>query len=280
MVVRNRRKDDDGCCSVNFLKYVLFIFNFLFYIAGLTVLGVGIWTLFFKSQYVVLLATKTYAITTYILIGAGLLVLFVGVIGCIGVTKLNRCCLLSFTFLLLVIFLLEAVAGILAYVYSEQIERELKQSFKQTLTTKYSEDYAVTVAANELHQNHGCCGASSFTDWRNSSWATAVNKDEAVAKRLNTTDNKYGILKAPDMCCRTVTPNCGYRDHPSMIYYDGCIMALKQDIQEHEIIIGAIGLGVSTVQIFGMVMSCCLYIKLKDYEYTKEGKKRPTNSYY
>jgi len=279
-MVRNRRKDDDGCCSVNFLKYVLFIFNFIFYLAGLTVLGVGIWTLFFKSQYVVLLATKTYSATTYIMIGAGLLVLFVGVIGCIGVTKLNRCCLLSFTFLLLVIFLLEAVAGILAYVYSEQIERELQQSFKQTLTTKYGVDRSITQAAELLHQNHGCCGASSFSDWRNSTWLKQANAEKNIDQRLNETNNKYGPLKAPDICCRTVTRYCGYRDHPSMIYYDGCIKALKQDIQEHEIIIGAIGLGISTVQIFGMVISCCLYIKLKDFDYTKEGKKRPTNSYY
>jgi len=279
-MVRNRRKDDDGCCSVNFLKYVLFIFNFIFYLAGLTVLGVGIWTLFFKSQYVVLLATKTYAATTYIMIGAGLMVLCVGVIGCIGVTKMNRCCLLAFTFLLLIIFLLEAVAGILAYVYSEQIERELKQSFKQTLTTKYGVDKSITQAADLLHQNHGCCGASSFTDWKESVWWNQTNTDENKNRRLNESYNKYGQLKAPDVCCRTVTPYCGYRDHPSMIYYDGCVFALKQDIQEHEIIIGAIGLGISTVQIFGMVISCCLYIKLKDYEYTKEGKKRPGNSYY
>jgi len=279
-MVRNRRKDDDGCCSVNFLKYVLFIFNFMFYLAGLTVLGVGVWTLFFKSNYVVLLATKTYVATTYILIGAGLLVLFVGVIGCIGVTKLNRCCLLSFTFLLLVIFLLEAVAGILAYVYSEQIDRELKQSFKQTLTTKYSIDRSITEAADLLHQNHGCCGADSFLDWRNSTWLKNTNTEEKIIQRQNESNSKYGIMKAPDICCRTVAPYCGYRDHPSMIYYDGCIGALKQDIQEHEIIIGAIGLGISTVQIFGMVISCCLYIKLKDYEYVKEGKKRPTNNYY
>jgi len=236
-MVRNRRKDDDGCLSVNFLKYVLFIFNFIFYLAGLTILGVGIWTLFFKSHYVVLLATKTYVATTYILIGAGLLVLFVGVIGCIGVTKLNRCCLLSFTFLLLVIFLLEAVAGILAYIYSEQIERELNQSLKQTLTSKYGEDRSVTQAADLLHQNHGCCGASSFLDWRNSTWLQKANTEDNIAARLNESSNKYGQLKAPDVCCRTVTPYCGYRDHPSMIYYDGCVPALKQDIQEHEIII-------------------------------------------
>jgi len=40
------------------------------------------------------------------------------------------------------------------------------------------------------------------------------------------------------------------------------------------------GWGISTVQIFGMILSCCLYIKLKDHDYTKEGKKRPTSSYY
>ena len=39
---------------------------------------------------------------------------------------------------------------------------------------------------------------------------------------------------------------------------------MMDDLKYHLIILGAIGLGLSAIQVFGMVLSCCLYVKLKD----------------
>lgn len=39
---------------------------------------------------------------------------------------------------------------------------------------------------------------------------------------------------------------------------------LSSDIKAHLIILGAVGLGISVLQIFGVILSCWLYIKLKD----------------
>ena len=36
-------------------------------------------------------------------------------------------------------------------------------------------------------------------------------------------------------------------------------------IQDHLVIVGAVGVGVSVVQIFGVIISCCLFVKLKNY---------------
>jgi len=276
-MVQNRRPSkDDGCCSVHFLKYVLFIFNFLFYLAGLTILGVGLWTLIFKSDYAVLLATSTYSATTYALIIAGVLVLGIGIVGCCGLLKEHRCCLLMFTFLLLLIFLVEAVAGILAYIYSEQIGQELKDNLNTTFATKFNNSRypEITKATKSLHEKYQCCGANNFMDWRQSGWYQNAN---AVSEK--DTEDRLPLF-TPDFCCISRTPNCGIRDHPSNIYYEGCIDALKHEIQRHEIIIGAVALGISTIQIFGMVLSCCLYVKLKDFEELKQGRKRESSPYY
>ena len=35
----------------------------------------------------------------------------------------------------------------------------------------------------------------------------------------------------PDSCCRTQTPNCGKRDHPSNIYRSGKITKMSPDIK-------------------------------------------------
>lgn len=246
-----RGSKDDGCCSVSFLKYMLYIFNFIFLLSGLAVLGVAIWTIVEKQHHLSLLATATYASTAYMLLLAGVVVILVTVLGCIAVWRLDRCLLLTYTFLLLLIFLLEAVAGIIAYVYEEQVESELKESLNATFVESYSFDAARTSAIDDLHRSYKCCGAVSFSDWRHSKWRKM---------------NRQQLNKVPDSCCKTETQTCGSLDHPSNIYYDGCVKALEMQVREHLVIIGAVGLGICLVQIFGMIFSCCLYVRLRDYK--------------
>ncbi|XP_064480085.1 CD151 antigen-like isoform X2 [Ornithodoros turicata] len=246
-----RGSKDNGCCSVSFLKYMLYIFNFIFFLSGLAVLGVAIWTIVMKQHHLSLLATVTYASTAYMLLLAGIIVIFVTVLGCIAIWRLDRCLLLGYTFLLLLIFLLEAVAGIIAYVYEEQVEQELKESLNATFTENYFFDAARTSAIDDFHQSFKCCGAVGFEDWLHSKWLKA---------------NRQLRNKVPDSCCKTVLPQCGVHDHPSNIYYDGCVNALQQQVREHLVIIGAVGLGICLVQVFGMIFSCCLYVRLRDYK--------------
>lgn len=69
----------------------------------------------------------------------------------------------------------------------------------------------------------------------------------------------------PDSCCKTVVTGCGKREHASNIYKveGGCISKLETFIQEHLRVIGAVGIGIACVQVFGMIFTCCLYRSLK-----------------
>lgn len=44
----------------------------------------------------------------------------------------------------------------------------------------------------------------------------------------------------------------------------GCIYKMADELKHHLILLGAIGLGICVIQVFGMILSCCLYVKLKD----------------
>jgi len=213
--------------------------------------------------------------TTYVLIAAGVLVLLVGVVGCCGVLKENRCALLTFCFLLLGIFLLEACSGIMAYMYSDQIQTELTQNLNRTFADRYGIDDTITKATTQLHREFHCCGAINYQDWTKSKWYQTVNKPPAVREPGAPPPE---LTLVPQFCCKSETSGCGRRDHPSNIYTEGCIEALTEEIRDHEIILGAIALGLSTVQLFGMVLSCCLYVKLKDFEDYK--RERARNNYY
>nr|XP_025142831.1 uncharacterized protein LOC102407694 isoform X10 [Bubalus bubalis] len=239
-------------CGTVCLKYLLFTFNCCFWLAGLAVMAVGIWTLALKSDYISLLASGTYLATAYILVVAGIVVMVTGALGCCATFKERRNLLRLYFGLLLIIFLLEIIAGVLAYVYYQQLNAELKENLKGTMTRRYHQPghEGVTSAVDKLQQEFHCCGSNNSRDWQDSEWIRSGEADGRVV---------------PDSCCKTVVPGCGRRDHASNIYKveGGCITKLETFIQEHLRIIGAVGLGIACVQVFGMLFTCCLYKSLK-----------------
>ncbi|KAM6895361.1 tetraspanin-11 [Xenentodon cancila] len=244
-------KDDQGDWLTVCLKYLLFVFNFLFWVGGAAVLGVGVWTLVEKGDYLSLLSSSTFAVATYILIVAGSLVVVTGFLGCCAVIREQRSCLSTYFIFLLFIFLIELVAGVLAYVYYQQLNDELKQHLNQTMTGNYAQPQkeAITSAVDRLQQEFKCCGSNNYQDWTLSMY---ISSEQAESRLV------------PDSCCKTITPHCGRRDHPSNIYKveGGCITKLVKFLAEHLLIIGAVGIGVACLQICGIVLTCCLYKRI------------------
>ncbi|XP_051580467.1 CD151 antigen-like [Myxocyprinus asiaticus] len=243
-------------CGTICLKYLLFTFNFLFWLAGGAVMAVGIWTLVEKSDYISLLSSKIYAVSAYILIVAGAIVMVTGVLGCCATFKEQRRLLRVYFVLLLCIFMLEILAGVLAYIYYQQLNEELRENLRETMVQQYHqpEQDHVTKAVDKLQQEFKCCGSNSSSDWTESVWIRSTASDGRAV---------------PDSCCKSPSDRCGHRDHPSNIYKveGGCITKLENFILNHLQIIGAVGVGVACVQIVGMVFTCCLYRSLKSEPY-------------
>ncbi|MBN3294964.1 CD151 protein, partial [Amia calva] len=237
------------CVCVLLLPSVCTVFPQL---AGGAVMAVGVWTLVLKSDYISLLSSSTYAATAYILVVAGAIVMVTGILGCCATFKEQRRLLRVYFVLLLCIFLLEILAGILAYIYYQQLNDELKKNLQKTMVDHYQQpgQERVTKAVDKLQQEFKCCGSNSSYDWRDSLWVRSVKAEGRLV---------------PDSCCKTITERCGVREHPSNIYLveGGCITKLEKFILEHLKIIGAVGIGIACVQIVGMVFTCCLYRSLK-----------------
>ncbi|XP_074553853.1 tetraspanin-11 isoform X2 [Halichoeres trimaculatus] len=247
-------KDDQNDWQTVCLKYLLFMFNFLFWMGGAAVLGVGVWTLVEKSDYLSLLATSTFAVSAYILILAGSLVVVTGFLGCCAVIREQRSCLSMYFLCLLLIFLIELVAGVLAYVYYQKLSEELKQHLNQTMTENYAQPgkEAITSAVDQLQQDFKCCGSNNSNDWMMSVYISSKPAEGRLV---------------PDSCCKTITTVCGKRDHPSNIYKveGGCITKLERFLAEHLLIIGAVGIGVACLQLAGALLTACfIYLLYKE----------------
>ncbi|XP_041794419.1 CD151 antigen isoform X2 [Chelmon rostratus] len=245
--------DKTHTCGTICLKYLLLLFNILFWLAGGAVLAVGVWTLVEKSDYISLLNSSFYSASAYILIAAGVLVIVTGIIGCCAIMKEMRSLLIVYLSLLLFIFLLEIIAGVLAYITYQELDEELRQNLKGTMQQKYQQpgEESVTQAVDKLQQEFKCCGSHNSSDWTESVWIQ-------VNERL-----------VPDSCCKTPTELCGRRDHPSNIYKveGGCIMKLEEFILSQLYILGSVGIGIAFLQLVGMMFTCCLYRNLKEDPY-------------
>ncbi|XP_072242042.1 CD151 antigen isoform X2 [Leuresthes tenuis] len=254
------RGDKTHTCGTICLKYLLFLFNILFWLAGGAVLAVGVWTLVEKTDYISLLNSNLYSASAYILIAAGVIVIVTGMIGCCATLKEMRSLLIVYLVLLFCIFLVEIIAGVLAYInyqecfpFCHQLDAELKQNLQVTMQQKYQQpgEESLTQAVDKLQQEFMCCGSYNSSDWTDSVWIQAAENHRLV----------------PDSCCKTPSELCGLRDHPSNIYKGGCIMKLEEFIRSQLYILGAVGIGIAFLQLVGMMFTCCLYRNLKEDPY-------------
>ncbi|KAJ8399570.1 hypothetical protein AAFF_G00409810 [Aldrovandia affinis] len=159
------------------VKYLLFIFNFIFWLVGSLVLAVGLW-LRFDPDIVSLLnkegAPDTFFLGVYILIGAGGLVMLVGFFGCCGAVRESQCLLGSFFACLLVIFGAEVAAGVFGFLNKDKIIEEIQHFYDQSV-----QENTNSTIASIYREVLNCCGAG--TDPALCPEASANSKDCATA---------------------------------------------------------------------------------------------------
>ncbi|XP_063145415.1 CD81 antigen [Candoia aspera] len=163
----------EGCTKC--IKYLLFVFNFVFWLAGGIILGVGLW-LRHDSQTSLILqsslddqhAPNTFYIGIYILIAVGAVMMFVGFLGCYGAIQESQCLLGTFFTCLVILFACEVAAGIWGFVNKDQIAKDVKQFYDQALLQSKDKDENKAKKAQTVvktfHETLNCCGRDSL-DW-------------------------------------------------------------------------------------------------------------------
>ncbi|XP_067227999.1 CD81 protein isoform X2 [Chanodichthys erythropterus] len=140
------------------VKYLLFVFNFIFWLMGSLVLAVGLW-LRLDPNTVSLLGEggpETFFIGVYILIAAGGLVMLVGFFGCCGAVRESQCLLGLFFACLLVIFGAEVAAGVFGFFNKDKIIEDIKHFYDEAAGNN---DNNTTVQSYHIILN--CCGPPS-----------------------------------------------------------------------------------------------------------------------
>ncbi|XGW32974.1 hypothetical protein V3C99_017467 [Haemonchus contortus] len=281
-----------GC--VKTLRSLVFIFNLLFWIAGIVTIGLGLWLLWdpVASEFFALHSAHhgSFRIVGWLLLAAGAIITFVGCCGCCGAWKMNQCALLGFFTILVIVFCLELAAAYIAYNKQETIREYIESSMYDTIRNRYASDTNYKTAFDSIQQELECCGVKSYTDWLGASW------DKKASHSTDTSETRIehgigaigggrgnGYGRVPTSCCNehgkeTYPTNCGtsFTHAPLDTYLEflhekGCADALYDSVYRHLDIVIAVCVIVGALQLLGMVLSmilcCCVNSQNKKYDY-------------
>ncbi|XP_072841725.1 tetraspanin-4 isoform X2 [Pogona vitticeps] len=123
------------------IKYLMFVFNLLFWLGGCGILGVGIWLAVTQGNFATLSSSFPSLSAANLLIITGTFVMIIGFVGCIGAIKENKCLLLSI---------------------DKYAQRDLKKGLHLYGTDG---NIGLTNAWSIIQTDFRCCGVSNYTDW-------------------------------------------------------------------------------------------------------------------
>lgn len=226
------------------MKYILFAFNLLFFLAGLGLIITGaVVQTRFRTYFDFFGGSFSGAAIVLIVVGA--IIFVIGFFGCCGAYKENYCMTMTFAALLIIIFIVEIGAGIAAYIMKEKV-KGLVTEYMEKAVPKYGkpEHEPITETWKSMQHDFKCCGATSSDDW-------AANG-----------------MDIPPSCCKVENESCKPNDpSKSDIYTNGCVDGFVTFVKDNVIIIAGVGIGLAFVQIFGILLACCLARSIKkEYE--------------
>lgn len=273
----------EGCVG-NTVKYLLFATNFLVFILGCAVLGVGIWVLVDSSSFMDLfkqvedilgdtdISINIYSTASYLLIAVAVIVIIITFFGCCGAIKESKCMLGTYFAIVLTVFIMCIVGAVLGY--SGNLEETIKTPFLEAIK-KYDDQpswtpesptpttpeeikeeakYYFKKAFNQAQKDFKCCGINGVEDWvdqnkpENANWPITFNKPEGCCAILKNGDD---ILPANVAACRAVAGN-----HESEVYnFNGCYSEFENKIKENQDMVVGIAIGVVVVMFLNMLFA-------------------------
>uniref|UniRef100_A0A452THP7 Tetraspanin-4 n=1 Tax=Ursus maritimus TaxID=29073 RepID=A0A452THP7_URSMA len=195
-------------------------------LGGCGILGVGIWLAATQGNFATLSSSFPSLSAANLLIVTGTFVMAIGFVGCIGAIKENKCLLLTFFVLLLLVFLLEATVTVLFFAYTDKIDRYAQRDLKKGLHLYGTPgNVGLTNAWSIIQTDFRCCGVSNYTDWF----------------------EVYNATRVPDSCCLEFSESCGLHA-PGTWWKAPCYETVKMWLQENLLAVGIFGLCTALVQ--------------------------------
>lgn len=219
-------------CGDKCAKWLLFVFNFIFFLSGIVIITLGAIVTADDPDYVSLLGSDNFFTLSIVMIVIGCIVTIVSFFGCCGALKNNTCMLYTFSVLLTIIFLLELVGAILAFVYQDQINSNVSDSLTETFTDACTDPNYFS-EWEDMQQSLQCCGVQGPDDWKKC----------------------YSGDYFPPSCC---VSDSSCNNDSFDLNKEGCFTKVNNDLSSYAWYIAGGALAGAIIQLFGIGIACCL----------------------
>lgn len=270
---RREEVSEVSCC----LKYIIFSFNVLFWMFGLSVMAVGVWAWTEKNAFNNLSKLTHLALDpAFALILIGGITFIIGFTGCIGALRENTCLLGSYAVLLAVILVLELTAGVLTFVFKDSIKSQATEGL-QTFIVHYREDPDQQNLIDWIQEDWlQCCGIRGPEDWDLNNY-------------FNCSSQKVGSREAcgvPFSCCKrklneiVENKQCGYdvrkegftddvgKRMDLIINEKGCLQSGEEWLERNMLFIATVCL----ISAFCKILGICFAQNLRADIFAQKGK--------
>lgn len=156
--------------------------------------------------------------------------MLVGFLGCCGAVQESQCMLGLFFSFLLVIFAIEVAAAIWGYSHKEEVIKEVQKFYEDTYNKLKNKDEPQRETLKAIHTALDCCGLTGVPE-------------------------------------QFFTDTCPSKTLIDSLKTKPCPEAIDEIFRSKFHIIGAVGIGIAVVMIFGMVFSmilCCAIRRNRD----------------
>ncbi|XP_068606423.1 tetraspanin-10 [Brachionichthys hirsutus] len=238
-----------------FLKYFLSLCNLMFTVLGLVVLGLGMWGLVSKESFAQEKISSIGTDPMLILVTLGLALTMLCLSGCVGALRENCFLLKTFSAMLLLLITAQVLVVIVAYGAQGQIGDYVRSGVLAAMA-RYQDDLDLRFLVDEMQSNLQCCGAENYRDWEINIYYNC---------------SAPGVLACgvPATCCVDPLENgtvwnsqCGVGAQAldeftaqSVIFLGGCLGGISRWVEQHEGLLGTIGIVVIGLQILSVVVT-------------------------
>jgi len=235
-------------CGTGIVKFVMFLFNFIFVVGGILMVTAGVFALtgYQHQDYQHLVPQlDSYKAPPILLIAAGCAVFLIAFMGCCGVLRENNCMMMTYAVFLSIILLVQVGIALAAYLYEDDFKEAITKGLKKSIE-KYDQKQVMD-SWDAVQSNLKCCGYNEYMDWK----------------------NRAGGV--PESCCIKDEPGCsnGVIDNEALakekIYLQGCVGKIFEELRLQYVIIAAAV--IAGIEFIGIMFACCLAARFRRKNY-------------